>query len=448
MPALKNAARENAATAAATREVTTISKEVVPVDDNAGKLGMHWREWFQECTDEELALTKLSIARLEPVNEGHLVKLGNDDGPAIARVDDEWIRNHFGGGRYAVKVYVKPDRSQYDTNVRVAGPPKPNPFAAPAPAATAAAAPNGNGGDMAAVNRLADILERVIDREREPKQSASGTAEVMTAALNVTKQAIETAAAAKPAPAGGGENALLSFVLDELKESRKQVADMMRLFMEGQKKGGSLIEQVKELSGVGELLGWSKEKGGATNGWDIVRTVSENLPEILEKLPTLAASQARPAGPRAPVPIRPAPGVPTSAQAPAAPAAAGLRVGAPAPAAAAAQPAEVVPPAPPGFAGVSPEQAGAIVDAWQKAKLVEMISTGADPGSVLTWLEGTRADVARMLHAATDAQIRLYLQGDPILAGALQVADFEQWLAELRKVIDEDNVLDKQTRPM
>lgn len=458
--------------AARTRKVKTISEEEVEIPEGESKgLGMPWQEYLAGIADDELAITTIYIYRKEPPTvSGFLARLGGDGQPA-ERIDEEWIAKRFGGGVYDLTIRSKSGKSHYERGVKIQGEPKltVREQGSVGASATTAAAP----GLDAGLARLTDLLDKTIDRlstiqaqpALQPNPATSQVVEIMSSAA---KEAVKIAGSGREA--GGGDDldkefkrALIRKLLDGGDSNLDKDLERLKTLRDvvaPQTSAKSLVEQLKELGELRELLGWGKEAGKG----DWVSLLIDKAPTVLDKLGEITASRAEEARERrrgaeaiavarGAVPAAPAPSaaLPTSAnRSPApspAPMGSGLRLvpqGAET-----APPAEVIPPtAPPAnAAGLDTESEGFV--SFVKQRIVEMIETGAEGEAIVDFLDGVKQhQFVEMLGRFSADQITQYLRQDPILVRAVEHPRWPDVLAQAQAYVrDEDAPPSKPARP-
>lgn len=453
------------------RKVTTTTEETQPIEAErpTGFGGGDWEDILQEISAEDLPLYELTVYRRQPTNDGHLVKLGGSSPYPIERIDGQWIMDKFGGGTYQVKIYEKRDRRTLFREVKIDGAPKISPFApkGTAPAGTAAetAAASSNGD----IGRLCDLLEKVIlDRASHsaPQAPSAGAEAAIGVVAEGAKKVIEMVASnAKTPPASPLSD--LENLAKLMALLRPQESDLDKLLKQklietiaSPKK--SLLDEVEGLIKLRDLLGG--EFGGGKGGdWKstLIETVGSKLPDALEKVGSMfearkqtAVAEAdrartfervrRQIVPQPPAPLAAQPGAPAARQ----------------PAPLAAQPEahsatgpwsgtlevsatanESAPPAgtpPPHAESVGATVEAQAVDNFVKTRVVQLIAEGAEAGVVIDFIDSARPDIGVQLTHATKAQVRAFLENDPILSQAKQLPNFDKFFEEFCATLEED----------
>lgn len=465
--------------AARTRKVSTTTTEEVPVDPGERQgLGMPWQEYLATVPEDELAITTVYIYRKEPPTiSGFLLRSGGD-GKSAERIDDQWLEDHFGGGTFDLTIRSKSGKSHYERTVRIAGLPKltdKEKIAAPAPSPAAVAVSADNTAILDLLGKTIDRLERLQTNMNTPQRSAAddSVVEIMATAA---KRGIEVAAGGSPAVREADEmdKMLRKAMLDRLlappavpaeSDFDKQLKKVMldRLLAPPPSQNKSLIEELKGLAELRDLMGWSE---GAGKGEHWTTALIHQAPAVLDKLGELNSTRLETAqtelrraeiianarrGVVTPPPAHQSPAVQTSANHPPAARPAAPQPG-PAPAAgpirmapmdgggtSAAPPAEAINHAPPSMEGLDTESP-AIVQ-FVKERVVAMVQEGTPGGGIVAFLIGMRQEkFVQMLVKYTPEQISAFLRADPILRQAVEHPDWADVLEEARGYVHDQEV--------
>lgn len=447
------------AAGARTKIVETTTKEEIPVIEKETQgLGMPWQDYLRTIDDEEREITTANVYRYDPpTQKGFIVQTC----PAEA-IDEEWIRSRFGGGTFGLKIYSKSGKSAFIKDIVIAGSPKFLPTEQ-ATAAHAAPAPSAdNAGILALLEKTIDRLDRL---QAGTAQQSPAQDQVVQIMADAAKKAVEIAGSANSKPQESSLDSdlqrlkLMAEIFkpapapqDKLRDAFQE-AMIKKLLDPPPSQGKSLIEELKGLGELRELLGWG-EAGGKGEHW--TTALIHQAPAVLDKLAEIDSTRLQTAqtemrraeiianarrGIVTPPPAQQPPVVQTSAShppatrpAPAQPAppAGPLRM---APmdgnSASAAPSAEVVNSAPPSMAGLDTESP-AIVQ-FVKERVVAMVQEGTPGGGIVAFLIGMRQEkFVQMLVKYTPEQISAFLRADPILRQAVDHPDWEDVLEEAR----------------
>jgi hypothetical protein len=467
-----------------TRKVITTTQVDEPMEPDriTGFGGGHFSEILRDIPDDDLELYEVTIYRRAPINEGHIVKLGGSSPYRIERIDEQWIGDRLGGGTYQVKIYEKRDRRTAFQECKIAGEPKPSPFAPrgttpvigqPAQAVVAAPATATD----PAMQQVIELLNKTIDRLSQLQEARSA----QPASNPASDHAIDiVSAAAKKGfellgSMGGnksGDNldaelraAVLRKMLAEPEKPKglieqlgdlKQLRDLFMPAAPGSVK--SLGEQLKEIIEVAGALGLSKGGGGEetpTTLMDLAKMAVERGPEIIGKVREIAqdrvaleeartrrAQVQAATGPR-PVYVPPQPlpaGNPPQTPAPGThsstvmPASSSIRYGGPAGGNGAAADAGGTHSAPSAPAALDTESPAFIQHV--KESIVRMVHEGFEGASIVDFLRANRqGELVRLLAEYTPQQITDLLKADPILAQAANHLDWPAVLEEAREYV-------------
>lgn len=454
------------ATAPRTRTVEVKTTEEQPIESRWKPINATWQEFVAECSDPDTAaITEISLYRVEPAqHKGFLTKTSEP-------IDEAWIARNFGGGVYNIKIYRKPDFSHFERNVAVAGEPKIPQLAGTVPPASAA-----NDALAKAMERQADMIERLLDRvQQQPAQQQPAPTAAQDSIVKMLSEASTeaiklVAAQAKPAPAPEPpkENPLMQKILDVLVErafAKPDKADSLDAELTRLEKlktilqpagavtvAGGPLEQFETLGKiVGAIDKLRGEGGGAPMDWKtaLVDKLADRLPDVAREVKEMFEANARTTEARA----RGAAAV-AAARATAPPAAVPLPQ-APRPAAAPGPPHVVPAPAPaapsPEWAGpldlagattqaeaaIPPEQIqeAQIVDKYLKTRIVQLVAENADPMMVLTLIDGMAPVISAILARSSEQDIRNFLTNDPQLVEITKLPHYESYLVELIEAI-------------
>jgi len=432
---------------ARTRKVQTITTEEQPIQPGESRgLGMPWQEWLNTVDDDELAITRIYIYRKAPDGKNVFkTRLGGDEQPA-ERIDEEWIRQKFGGGVYSLSIRSKSGKSHYEREFSIDGPAKDE------PKGTATAAPV-SAAD-AAIDKLTNLLEKTIDRLSDlqtrqvappaPPETTAAVVKVMAdAATEAVKIAGQNARAAESGLSKALEDALVKKLLADPPPPPKSTLedDLARLKLlkdiVGPPPGSSsgLVAQLKDLLEIRELLGGNEATDWKTALVQAAPAVLDKLGQIQDQRAVasqndlerarIAAQIRRGGAPAAPAGAA----LPTSATPPA-PARSGIPM---APMATPGAPSEPPPAAAGRFNPESPEFVEFI-----KERIVAMIEEGADGEALIDFLSGNRQErFISMLVSLPEADVAKFLANDPILARAVAHPDWKQVLEEARRYATE-----------
>jgi hypothetical protein len=451
-----------AAPATRVRRIETTTSEEVPVNPNENQgLGMPWEDYLRNLPEDELAITEVKVYREEPKKEGYLCKVLGE------AVDESWIFERYGGGTFMVRIWSKAGKSHLERNVKIAGPPKLTPTELPAPAAAVVApVPAENGRDFASVLAL---LEKTIERLERVQAGNSQPSHAQDAAVDIVasaaKRAIELAGANAPAPAAQNSldadlqrlKAMKDIFMpakppeDDFDKALKQA--MLKKFLDPPpSQNKSLIEELKGLGEVRELLGWN-EGGGKGEHW--TTALIHQAPAVLERLSEISTqrvqatqnelertkivARARGAMPPAGPAISPAP-VQTSAN-----------EAAPGRTAPVAGPIRMAPMGGGGGAVVEPVAPAAEVNPsslntesepfiqFVKERIVMMVNAGEPGGAIVGFLTGAgQHQLIGMMVKYSPEQITAFLKNDPVLVQATENPDWLDVLDEARQYIREN----------
>jgi hypothetical protein len=460
------------AIAGRTKKVETITTEDVPITgtENQG-LGTSWSDYLANVAEDELAITEVKLYRVEPrTQEGYICKVFGE------RVDENWIQERFGGGTFNVRIWSKSGKSHLERNVKLVGSPKfvPNevlPIAAQTPAASAPA--TDNAALLALLEKTIDRLDHLQAGTAHPSPAQDQVVEIMASAA---KRAVEIAGNSnKTTPEHSVDADLQRLKLmrdifqpppraeDEMEKAFKQ-AMIKKLLDPAPTANKSLIEELKGLAELRELMGWSEGAGKAEH-WTtaLVNGVVQRAPELLDKLAEQNATKlevartelrraevianarrgaAAPPAPIAPVQTsanQPHPAPSTATPRPAvAPPAGPLRMtpidgnaGNPPPA-----PAELVSSEPPSVTGIDTESPGIVQ--FVKERVVAMVQEGTPGGGIVAFLIGMRQQkFVQMLVKYTPEEISAYLRADPLLRQAVEHPDWPDVLEEARSYVQD-----------
>jgi hypothetical protein len=382
---------------------------------------------------------------------GYLTKLSQ-------AFDIEDIKTAFGGYEFSY-IMKKGNSMIYKGTFRVEAPPKydlarenPNPVAAPA----AAAGPLG--GDVLKVleqqnQRLYQVLTTLQDRKDDP--AVSGAIDILTTAY---KNGLNAVATGKPETQASG--------LKQIEEVLA-IVDRVVSLRGGGNGNNSLTETIKTLTDLGvlskpkslkdqleevKLLSEMMSGEGNPKDWKamLARAAVDHMPEILETFRTSTAGtiaarrQPPPAGPAAAAPgqrvppaARPAApvhteprsaisvtgGLPTVAR--------GTSLGTTAESAAAAPTLEEF--APPAAVPETQEQ----YDTAMKIQMVNMMRMGASGGSIASFLEDVKPEMAKDLTKYDAATIRTFFLQDPVLRLMAEDPHWDEVLADAKEYLAE-----------
>lgn len=459
--------------AARTRTIETKTTEEVPLSGQG--LGMPWDDYLRTLSPEDAELTTVKFFRVEPrgFDEGFIAKIC----PAIP-VDEEWLGTHYGSGIYSAKIYSKTGKSHYERRIPVGaswGPPKGT------PGTGVQTSTNGNGAGAAssqssaidaALNRLADIVERQNERmermfdaqQRTPVAAPAAPSPIaemgFKAALDVIAEATKTAMGmlVKPTETTASK-------LEELKLMKDILAPAAATAPAAQQ--GSMVEQVTQLGALIDIVEKIRGKGGDGVDWKamLVEKGLDHIPELVDLGKTIMAGQNKQAeelrkreearkasldriaqiqGNRPPVPE-----VPAASPAPSADATSvsPLNVvpinSVPASGPAAPEPVTEIPMAP-----ISAESEKEMLDRFFKQRLVQLVTEGDEPASVLDWIDRTNPVYGAIISKASEKQMRHFLAGDSILAEITRLPNYEQFLRGLLDVIAADRKEDQSDEPL
>lgn len=470
-----------AATEPRSKKVQTIVTEDVTVTgtENQG-LGMPWVDYLASIPEDELEITEVKIYRAEPkILEGFVTKIFGE------RVDEAWIQERLGGGRFNVRISSKSGKSHFERNIPIAGAPKltadelaaRNGGVAVAPAPATAVSSTENSALLALLEKTIDRLDRLQAGITSPPRSSAAEESVVDIMATAAKRGIELAGgnAGNAAPRAGDspfDHPVVKMLLDrfmaapaapqedEITKAFKQA--MIRKLTEPPPTANkSLIEELKGLGELRELLGWGEAGGGKAEHW--TTALIHQAPAVLDKLADISSTRlqtsqaelqraniiARVRGNMPPPPNPPAaaqpPAVQTSAtQPPAMPASPAPGAG-PLRMAPMGAPGEPPPAAPPPHVEVL-DTASAInteSDAFVqmvKEQVVAMVQAGEPGGGIVAYLTGSRQQkFVRMLGSYTAEQITAALRNDPILRLAVENPDWGDILDEAKEYIREQD---------
>lgn len=449
------------AIAARTKTVETKTVEEIPVsEDRSVGLGMPWQDFLRDLSDEDRAITTVTIYRYEPVNQkGFLVQTC----PAEP-IDEAWIDKRYRGGTYGVKIYSKNGKSAFIRDVFVAGAPAPPAGNGPAVSIAAPASSADNAAILALLEKTIDRLDRLQAGTAQPSPAQDQVVQIMA---DAAKKAVEIAGSANSKPPENNLDSdlqrlkLMAEIFkptpppqDKLRDAFQE-AMIKKLLDPPPSQGKSLIEELKGLAELRELMGWS-EGGGKGEHW--TTALIHQAPAVLDKLGELNSTRLETAqtelrraeiianarrGVVTPPPAQQTVPVQTSANHPPAPRPATPQPG-PAPAAgplrmapmdsngaSAAPPAEIVNSVPPSMESLDTESP-AIVQ-FVKERVVAMVQEGTPGGGIVAFLIGMRQEkFVQMLVKYTPEQISAFLRADPILRQAVDHPDWADVLEEAR----------------
>jgi hypothetical protein len=464
--------------AARTRKVETTTTEEVPVTgtENQG-LGMPWVDYLATVPNDELEITEVKIYRAEPkILEGFVTKVFGE------RVDEAWIQERLGGGRFNIRISSKSGKSHFERNIPIAGQPKLTADelaarnggvmpVAPAPAAAIATNPDTSAALLGMIEKLTDRIERMQERSQGPQASPAqdSVVEIMATAA---KRGIEIAGGGGAGQAAGDplgsllNHPLAKLLLDRLlapvpeSEFDKQLkALVLKRLIDPPTANKSLIEELKGLGELRELMGWGEAGSGKAEHW--TTALIHQAPAVLDKLAEMSTARVQstenelqrariiaaarlntpppPSNPQAPAVQTSATGAPAAPAKPApgpAPAPGAIRMSPIDSARAAAAPAVDIPGPGTVAPGLVNTEAEWFVN-FVKERVVAMIQNGEPGGAIVGFLNGANQQkfVAMLVNYSPD-QVTAFLRSDPILRLAVEHADWGDVLREAREYIE------------
>ena len=436
------------------------------MDDGEGRgLGGPWQDYLARLDDDRLVLTKINIYRMEPrTQQGYIEQVSE-------RIDEAWLQERFGGGVFALRIETKGGPCAYIRDVRIAGEPK---FLA-SEGKSAVIGPVA-GSDASALKSVLEMLDKTVDR-LERLQNASGQPSavqqnVVDIMADAARKGIEIASNKQPEGVAKDDplkekllNAAIERMLAPapavpaapLSDPRidKLIDAAIQNMLNPKTPNKSLLEELKSLGEVRELLGWGEAGGGGRpEHW--TTALIHKAPEVVDKLADLFATRlqtaqaelqranviananarVRQAQPLPAAAAPPAPGVQTSTIPEAPPPDAGpLRMtpmgGAPAATQVPHAPIEVGP-----IGGIDTESP-AFVD-FVKRRVVHMVKSGQPGGSIVAFLEGNQqGQFIEMLVKFSAEDITRFLSKDPVLKEAVEDPEWQQVLEEAKQYVKE-----------
>jgi hypothetical protein len=473
--------------AARSKKVETITTEEIPVTGNENQgLGMPWGDYLASIPEDELEITEVKIYRAEPkILEGFVTKVFGE------RVDEAWIQDRLGGGKFNIRISSKSGKSHFERNIPIAGVPKLTadelaarnggvaPVVAAAPA-LAAPNPDTSAALLGMIEKLTDRIERMQERSTGPQTSPAqdSVVEIMATAA---KRGIEIAGGGGGNQGAGGHplDAILNHPLAKMllerflapvpeSEFDKQLkALVLKRVLDPPTANKSLIEELKGLGELRELMGWGEASSGKAEHW--TTALIHQAPAVLDKLAEMSTARVQAsenelqrariiANARAHMPPPPNPNTPAvQTSAPTAPASGRPAPGpAPAPGAirmspidsarAAAAPAVDIPAPVTVAPGLVNTEAEWFVN-FVKERVVAMIQNGEPGGAIVGFLNGANQQkfVAMLVNYSPD-QVTAFLRNDLILAQAVAHPDWNEVLKEAREYI-RDNADEAEVPP-
>lgn len=458
--------------AARTRTVETTTKEEIPITEKESQgLGAPWDIYMRSIAQDELEITEVKFYRIEPrILEGYVLRVYGE------RVDEDWIADRLGGGVFNVRIWSKSGKSHLERNVKVPGAPKlTDAERASNPGATIAssAAPDtpANGTLLTLLDKMMDRMEKMQERFEARPVSAGSAAETsgIDVVANAAKRGFELITTAMPQPPAKEtdelDRAFRKAMIDRLlappaapveSDFDKQLKKVMmdRLLAPPPTESKSLLEQLKGLAELRDLMGWSE--GGKSEHWTtaLVNGVVAKAPELFDKLGEHNAARlemertklrtaetiARARGNQPPAAAAPqTPPVQTSANG-------GQRVPPP-PQAPPAGPLRMAPldgsgEAPAGSPAADTAGAGEVDTespvfiAFVKRRVVDLFNAGEPGGAIVSFLVGNQQhQFVKLLVDNSAEQVIAFLRRDPILKAIADDPDFPQALEEARQYV-------------
>jgi hypothetical protein len=451
--------------AARTKTVETTTKEEIPVVERENQgLGMLWQDYLATISEDELAITEVKVYRVEPrTQEGYICRVLGE------RVDEAWMQERFGGGVFNVRIWSKSGKSSLERNVKIVGAPKFLPTEPVPPGVTTAvpATSADNAALLALLEKTIDRLDRLQAGTAQPSPAQDQVVQIMA---DAAKKAVEIAGSANAKPQESNLDSdlqrlkLMAEIFKPTPPPQDKVRDafqeamIKKLLDPPPSQGKSLIEELKGLAELRELMGWS-EGGGKGEHWSTA--LIHQAPAVLDRLAEIDSTRLQtaqtemrraeiianarrgivtPPPTQQPAPVqtsanRPPAARPAAPQPAPAPAAGPLRMTPMGGGEASAAPtAEVVNNAPPSMAGLDTENPAVVQ--FVKERVVAMVQEGTPGGGIVAFLIGMRQErFVQMLVKYTPEQIAVFLRADPILRQAVDHPDWADVLEEARSYV-------------
>jgi hypothetical protein len=404
----------------------------IPADDAASKKNF-WEEQEILNTAEGKNYV-IYLYRLQPGTLGHKGYIAKFSQPVTV----EEIKETFGGYEYRISLHKGVKWICGDV-FSISAPPKAIGTADPAMFAGMMPHPNTSGETTSQMTHMLAFINERLDKERREKASDPAYVASLELVRESAKQAITAAYAQTRNPAAETmQNQMMTMMMNQMGQV---TAALLARSLERPERGS--VSGIKELLDILPLLGVKLGTGGG-RGIDPMAALGQTLinsaPNILdaaagfmEKYRLIATERTRQAElqfnavavsrgqPPVTVSVREVPGAPAPPR--------------PAPAPARADGFSVAPfpevnlgpaaPAAPAFAPVT-DFDGDLV----KRRIVELIHRGMSGDALMAFISGVNETFAQTMKTCTEAQIRGFFAGDPILAQALSSSNFDQCLAE------------------